>query len=508
MTGRRELEGGNYMAEPLLQMTGISKRFGGVQALDRVDFAVRPAGVYCLAGENGSGKSTLIKVASGNLKPDAGSIRVAERSYQSFSQREALRSGIAVIYQDLSLLPNLSVAENIALASSLSAGRWSFRQRDARQIAGDVLQQLGVSLDLDAPVEDITIAAKQLTAISRALASDARVLFMDEPTTALTWREVQALFTVVRQLTAKGVAVVFVSHKLNEVLDISDHITVLRNGRVVADGPAREFDRIALTRAMTGHELSTGASPALIAPDAPPILEVEQLSADNRFANVSFSVRRGEILGMAGLLGSGAAEIADALFGISPVTEGTIRVNGAPKHIGAPADALKAGIGYVPGDRLSQGLFLRLPIDMNIVASSVDMLPSRAGLVSRRAVRNHAQRLVDELQIKTNSVSVPVSTLSGGNQQRVVLAKWFERQPAVLILNGPTVGVDIGSKEEIHRLLRSVSSENTSIIVLSDDIPELVALCHRVLIMRQGRLVAEVVPPELTEQSILQEMLA
>lgn len=500
------------MAEPnppLLRMTGISKRFGGVHALDEVDFTVRGGSVHCLAGENGSGKSTLIKIASGSLRPDSGTIGVGGHTYpHGLSRRDAIKGGVQVIYQDLSLFPNLTVAENIALAAHAGTGRWLFDQQEARQLAARTLKQLHVSLDLGAFVGDLPIAAKQLTAIARALAQEARIIFMDEPTTALTWREVEALFAVVRQLTAKGVAIVFVSHKLNEVLDISERITVLRNGRLVADGPARDFDRAALSRAMTGHELAAAERPALVNEQEPIQLEVEGLAAPNRFADVSFSVRRGEILGLAGLLGSGAGEVAEALFGMVPADAGEIRVAGQRRHIRQPTDAIRAGIGYVPGDRLSQGLFLRLPIDANIAAASVDLVGNRLGLLPPSVVRARARRMVGDLQIKAISVGAPVSSLSGGNQQRVVLAKWLQRAPSVLILNGPTVGVDVGSKEEIHRLLRHLSGSGTAIIVLSDDIPELVALCNRVLVMRKGRLVAEVAGSHVSEEAILREMLA
>lgn len=491
------------------QMTGISKQFGGVQALDGVDFAVRPGTVHCLAGENGSGKSTLIKIASGALRPDGGTISVAGRTYaHGLSPREAIKSGVEVIYQDLSLLPNLTVAENIALAVHVGAGRWFFSQREARRIAARVLDQLRVSLALDALVGDLTIAAKQLTAIARALARDARLIFMDEPTTALTWREVEALFVIVRQLTAKGVAVVFVSHKLNEVLDISDQITVLRNGHLVANGPAREFDRAALSRAMTGREEAAVSPPTTGAEQAPVSLEVRGLTAPGRFTDVSFAVRQDEIVGLAGLLGSGANELVEALFGIAPADGGVISVAGQRLHIRRPTDAILAGIGYVPGDRLSQGLFLNLPIDTNIAAASVDLVGNRMGLLIPGEIKANAQKMVRELQIKASSVSAPVSSLSGGNQQRVVLAKWLQRSPSVLILNGPSVGVDIGSKEEIHRLLRQLNHEGTAIIVLSDDISELVALCNRVLVMSKGRLVTEIVGPDVSEKTILQEMLA
>lgn len=490
-----------------LRLKGISKRFGGVQALRDVDFVVQHGAVHCLIGENGSGKSTLIKIATGVFAPDAGLIEVAGHMHDALTPLQAIRYGIEVIHQDLSLFPNLSVGENIAIAPYLAQGRPLFRHRDARDIAAGVLQKIGIALDLDAAVEDLSVADKQLTAICRALAQDARIIFMDEPTAALTWREVEALFAVVRQLAARGVAVVFISHKLDEVLTIADHITVLRNGAVVADGPARDFDRSALTRAMTGREIVDRRGEWTVPPDAPTVLEVKRLSAAGAFDEVSFAVRKGEIVGLAGLLGSGTGEVVEALFGIVPTTGGEIIVGGRARRIRLPTEAIAAGVGYVPNDRLTQGLFLRHPIGWNIVAAHVDAVTSW-GFLRPGAIEANAQHMMNELHIVAPSPSTAVGHLSGGNQQRVVLAKWLWTHPALLLLNGPTVGVDVGSKEEIHRLLRSLSERGTAAVVASDDVPELVSICHRVLVMRRGRIVTELSGAQVTEDAILRELHA
>jgi len=400
------------------------------------------------------------------------------------------------------------VAENIGIASQLAEGHHLFSHRDARRIAAAVTHRIGIALDLDAAVEDLPMADKQITAICRALTKDVRIVFMDEPTAALTWREVEALFGVVKQLTAQGVAVVFVSHKLDEVLTIADHITVLRNGAIVADGPAREYDRTALIRAMTGREVLDRRGVWAVPADAPTVLEVKGLTAPGIFDDISFAVRKGEIVGLAGLLGSGTAEVVEALFGIVRTSAGETVVAGRHREIRLPTDAIAAGIGYVPADRLTQGLFLRQPISWNIIAASVDAVSNRWGFLRWRAIDVNAQRMMTDLHIMAPSPATVVAHLSGGNQQRVVLAKWLQTRLSVLLLNGPTVGVDVGSKEEIHHLLRSLSEHGTTIVVTSDDIPELVAICDRVLVLRRGRIVAEISGSQLTEETILRELQA
>ena len=493
--------------EPLLVARGITKHFGGVAALDDVTLEVRPGEVHCLAGENGSGKSTLIKVISGVETPDAGVITLDGQTYSRFTPRQAISLGVEVIFQDFSLFPNLTVAENIAMATYVAGGQRTVSSRAMRRVAADVVSRAGVRLDLDARVEDLSVADRQLTAICRALARDARIIFMDEPTTALTWREVQALFRVVESLKESGVALVFVSHKLEEVLRVSDRITVLRNGAVVVTGDVAKFDRAAIVEAMTGRAIME-MSPEDSLREETPLLEVEHLSRRGSFEDVSFTVHSGEVLGVTGLLGSGRTEIAEALFGIRPADDGTVRVDGRAVRLRSVRDAIAAGIGYVPGDRLTQGVFLDQSIARNIIAGSVDRLVSRLNLLRR----NHAQRTVEtaaaELRIRMSSSDAPVRSLSGGNQQRVVLAKWLVRDPHVLILNSPTVGVDIGSKHDILAMLRAKGRDGMGIIVISDDVPELVAVCHRVLVVRLGRVTDELVGDRLTEEAILRELVA
>jgi len=494
--------------EPLLVASGISKHFGGVAALADVSLEVRGGEVHCVVGENGSGKSTLIKVISGVISPDAGAITVGDQSFTHLTPRQAISLGIEVIFQDFSVFPNLTVAENIAMATYIAEGRRTVVPQALRNIAAEALSEIGVRLDLEARAEDLSVADKQLTAICRALAQDARVIFMDEPTTALTWREVDALFHVVESLKERGVALVFVSHKIEEVLRISQRITVLRNGVVTVTGDVADFDRAAIVRAMTGRSIADSSPSPSVHEDVPPLLEVQGLCLKGYFKDISFSVRPGEILGVTGLLGSGRTEIAEALFGVTPPDQGGVSVEGKSVPLRSIRDAMAAGIGYVPGDRLTQGVFLDQSIARNIIAGSIQRLVGRLNLLRRSAADETVTSSAAELRIKMPSPEAPVSSLSGGNQQRVVLAKWLARNPHVLILNSPTVGVDVGSKHEILEMLRAKSREGMGIIVISDDVPELVAVCHRVLVVRQGRITDELVGDRLTEEVILKELAA
>jgi simple sugar transport system ATP-binding protein len=492
----------------ILSVDAIEKRFAGVRALDGVSLSLHPGKVHCLAGENGSGKSTLIKTISGVEVPDAGTITLDGHSYQALTPRIGIQGGIQVIYQDLSLFSNLSIAENIAIAPIIAKRRRRFSPSEARAIAEEVAARINVELPFSALAGDVSIAQRQLTAICRALAQDARVLIMDEPTTALTRREVDSLFATVKLLRSQGVAVVFVSHKFEEILGISDEITVIRNGRVVAGGPASEFDHASLSEAMTGHRVNAleRREPAEAAP--PVALTAERIGVAGSLADVSLTLHHGEILGITGLLGSGREAVAEALFGVHPITSGRISIDGKPCDIRKVSDATDLGIAYVPGDRLSEGLFLNHSIAQNVVAASTARIPLTFGLVLQRSVTAIARRMVAAFGIKTPSASVPVRTLSGGNQQRVVLAKWFVEKPRILILNGPTVGVDIGSKREIMSLLRDLSAEGTAIIVISDDVPELAEISDRIIVMRNGAIAAELDGPEISEARIIDELAA
>ncbi|WP_409483321.1 sugar ABC transporter ATP-binding protein [Arsenicicoccus dermatophilus] len=494
-------------AVPLVSAREVTKSFGGVQALRGASIDFYPGEVHCLAGENGCGKSTLMKVISGAHAPTSGQIVVEGRTYDHLTPRTAYGLGLEVIYQDFSLLPNLSAAENIALPGHLVAGRRLIRRKEVMATAEAAVARLGVDLDLRTPVGELTVAERQLTAVARALAHSARFIAMDEPTTALTWREVDALFDAVRTLRADGVALAFISHKMQEVFAISDRVSVMRNGEVVSTGRPAELTHASLAERMTGRSSTETERTTPVEVTGPPALEVRGLTHEPLFADISFTVRQGEIVGLSGLLGSGRTEIAEAVAGIDPAPTGEVLVHGTPVQVRSMPDAVRAGIGYVPEDRLTQGLFLDQPIADNLVAAHLDR-GSRRGLLERGALRQMVADSVRDLRIKVGSVDDPVRSLSGGNAQRVLLAKWLLGEPKVLILNGPTVGVDVGSKFDILSVLRVQSLKGLGVVVISDDVPELVSTCHRVLVVRSGRIVGELAGEALSEPAIVKAISA
>lgn len=472
--------------DPLIVMRGVTKTYAGIRALDDVGFAIRPGEAVSLAGENGSGKSTLIKILAGAEEPDRAEIVVGGEPYDRLTPRQSAAAGIMVIFQDFSLFPNLTVAENIGFSSELHAGRRLVGRARVRALARRTLERVGVDMPLDARVETLSVAHKQLVAICRALASEARLIIMDEPTTALTEREVRVLLGIIRRLKADGVAVLFVSHKLAEVLDVCEHVVVLRNGRKVAEGPAAEFDAASLTRHMTGRDVAETPPPPLD-PAAPLLLEVRGLSKAGVFEDIGFDLHAGEVLGVSGLLGSGRTALAKALFGLVAPDAGSVRLDGRPVPLGDPLGAAAAGIGYVPEDRLTEGLFLTQSILRNVAIGRLDA-HARGPLLDLAGLWAEAADWLKRLAVKAPDTALPVRSLSGGNQQRVVLARWLARGPRILVLNGPTVGVDVGSKAEIHGIIRDLAARGLGVLVISDDLPELLGACHRILVMREGRI--------------------
>lgn len=479
------------MSEPLVALSGVSRIYAGITALSGVDFSIASGEAVCLAGENGSGKSTLIKLLAGVERPDHGTISFGGKVQGPLSPRISGAAGIKVIFQDFSLFPNLSVAENIAFSAELGAGKRLVRRSRMRALARSTLGRIGVDIPLDATVESLPVALKQLVAIARALATEARLIIMDEPTTALTEREVRGLLTIIRRLKADGVAVLFVSHKLAEVLEVCERVVVLRNGEKVAEGPAGGFDAASLTRHMTGRDVADDP-PAPLPAHAPVLMEVRGLGKAGAFEAVDFALRAGEVLGISGLLGSGRTALAKALFGLVVPDTGAITLDGRGVPRGDPAAAAEAGIGYVPEDRLTEGLFLTQSTVQNIAIGRLGAHSGPGGILRRSALLAEARDWLARLKIRAPDPDSPVRSLSGGNQQRVVLARWLARSPRVLVLNGPTVGVDVGSKAEIHRIIAHLAAEGLGVIVISDDLPELLTTCHRILVMKGGRMVEEI----------------
>lgn len=496
------------MAEEILRVEHINKRFGGVVALDDVSLTIQKGETCCLVGENGSGKSTLIKIISGIYTPDEGDIHINGHHYKKLTPIESIHEGIQVIYQDFSLFPNLTVAENIAINEQLARGKKLVNWHEYHRIAEEGLAKIKISLPLDAAVETLSTADRQLIAIVKALLADARIIIMDEPTTTLTQKEVASLFKLINDLKSQGISTLFVSHKLNEVTEIADRTVIFRNGKKVMDQDAKGLEVKTMEYHMTGREIDTSAiSFSQVEETSTPLLRVENLNLSHGFFDISFELKSKEVLGITGLLGSGRTELALSLFGEIPADSGKIFVDGKEVEIKSITDSVKHGIGYVPDDRIREGLFLEHSIQDNIIVRVIDQLVSKFGLLNQRAKTEEAQRWIQQLDVKTPSGELPAKSLSGGNQQRLVLAKWLASNPRILILNGPTVGVDVGSKAEIHELIRSLAREGIGILLISDDIPELIQTCHRILLMRAGRIVEEFKREDTSEGQLSTELV-
>ena len=496
------------MANEFLRLTGISKSFAGVQALRNVDLALERGRIHCLVGENGSGKSTLIKIIAGVYERSRGSIVINGREFERLHPIDAIRAGIQVIYQDFSLFPNLTVAENIALNKELADGRRLVNWRHVHNIAAEALAQIEVNIPLEVTVGEVSVANKQLIAIAKALRQRAQLIIMDEPTSALTEREIRVLFTVIRKLQERqGIAFLFVSHKLNEVLEISETTIVIRNGKIVSVGQRSEYDGARLIYEMTGHAITEKVYDFEPDLSQPPLIKVEGLNAATLLKDLNFELRAGEIVGVTGLLGSGRTELALALYGMLPIESGSIYIDNKPIVIRSNRDAIAHGIGYVPEDRLTEGLFLEQSVARNMVVRTIDGLRGALGLTAPKKINAQVNQWVEAIRIKTSDPELPVNTLSGGNQQRVVLAKWLASKPKVLILNGPTVGVDVGSKDELHMLMKELAGEGMGLLVISDDIPELLQTCNRILLMRDGRIVEKTKSKDTNEAELSSKLI-
>ena len=489
------------MSDYIIKATNIRKYFGGVKALDGVSLEIKKGEIHCLAGENGCGKSTIINIISGFYTPDEGIIEIDGQQYDHMTPQLAIASGIQVIYQDLSLFPNLTVRENLALNMEVAAGRKFVNKKRMNRIAEAAVAKLGLDIDLDETVENLTFGMRQMIAISRALLNDAKLIIMDEPTTALTKREVKTLFKLIKQLQGQGIAVLFVSHKLDEVFEIAERFTIFRNGKNVATGNTKDLNQDKFTFYMTGREIVSTRF-EYTAENAPVVLEVKNLSLANGFKDVSFELKKGEIVGITGLLGSGRTELAETLFGYHAAEAGDIIIEGKKVNIGSIKDGIANGIGYLPSDRVTEGLFLAQPISDNISIEKWSDYSSVLGAVNRRKVDDMTRQWAKELSIMLHDIHDDVGTLSGGNQQKCVLAKWLALDLKVLILNGPTVGVDIGAKFDIYELVKRLAKQGLTVIIISDDLPEVLTNCNRVMVMQSGRLAATLSTQGLEESRL------
>lgn len=488
------------MTASVLALESVSKRFGQTAALSEVQLDLRPGEIHALVGENGAGKSTLIKIMTGIHQPDAGTIRLDGNEVTIPNASAAQRLGVAAIYQEPLIFPDLNVAENIFIGHRDQARvvRWRKLYREAEAI----LARLDVSLDPRMPASGLTVATQQAVEIAKAISLDVRVLIMDEPTASLSAHEADRLFRQVRQLRDSGVSVLFVSHRLDEVFELADRITVFRDGRHISTRPREEVTEASLIREMVGRDMSDLFAREEHEPGEV-VLEVDRLGRTGRFSDVSFQVRKGEVLGLAGLVGAGRTDVALALFGIAPADAGTIELHGRPVTLRNPRQAMDHGIAYVSEDRRNLGLSMPQSMMANMTLPKLRAYRSRFGLMDTRAERATAETYRDQLDIKAASLAQPVGVLSGGNQQKTMLAKWLNTEPELLILDEPTRGIDVRTKADVHRLVDELARAGIAIVLISSDLPEVLAMSDRVLVMREGLQMDELSGEEATEERVM-----
>lgn len=467
----------------------ICKSFLGVKALKNINISIERSKVLCLAGENGSGKSTLVKTLSGVYVPDSGSITLNDKVYTHLTSKIAINEGIQVIYQDLSLFQHMTVAENIAINKFIKNNRKIVNWKEVYEIANKQLEYVGVNIDLNSTIQEISIANRQIVAICRALALEAKVLFMDEPTTALTKNEVERLLSIVMELKNRGLAIVFISHKLDEVFQIADKITIFRDGSKVGDFKSNELNESKLAYYMTGRDV---LYPKYIrkSEDNTPLLEIKNLTKNGNYKNISFSCRKGDIIGMIGLLGSGRTELAMSLFGLNPIDSGEIYIEGKKVIINSPIDAKNYGIGLLPEDRMTEGLFLNKSVKENISSTILDLISNKIGFINTKKETDEVNKNIKLFNIKTSSMNTIIKTLSGGNQQKAIISKWISILPKIFIMDTPTVGIDIGSKSDIYEIIQSFARDGMGVIFISDEIEELIHNCNKIIVVSKGEIVS------------------
>jgi rhamnose transport system ATP-binding protein len=488
----------------LLSLRGIDKHYFGVHALRGVDFDVREGEVHALVGENGAGKSTLIKIIAGAEQPDVGEIVVGGEQVTIHSTQDAFRLGVATVYQEPQIFPDLSVTENVFLGRELRDRFGNVERGDQRRRVRELLSSLHLDPGLAGRrMGDLSLAEQQLVLICKALAQEARLIIYDEPSAILTQREADTLFGVIRRLQERGVATIYISHRLEEVFEIADRVTIMKDGQVVATQPRSELTVGQVVELMAGRKLHAGVAREAHEQEQV-VLSVRGLSRPGHFEDVSFDVHRGEIVGFFGLIGSGATDIALALFGIEPEEQGTVELNGSRVSIGKPSEAVEHGIALLPKDRKTQGLFLPLTVADNIAAGNYPLLSRLRTLILRTQERNLAKRLMKALAVKAPGATTKVGNLSGGNQQKVLLARQLVGRPKVVILDEPTRGVDVQAKEEIHRLIFELADGGTAVIVISSELPEAVRLADRLIVVRSGRIHSEYARGEAETAAILQ----
>lgn len=492
-------------AAPILVMRGITKRFPGVMALINVDFDIRAGEVHALVGENGAGKSTLMKILGGAYEADGGEILLDGRPLALRSPRDAIAVGINVVYQELMLAPHLSAAENIFLGQRTIRRGPVISWKAMHDRAREIMEVLGVELDVNTPVRDLSVAQQQLVEIARALQRKSRILVLDEPSAVLGQNNMETLFGAIRRLQQQQVAVVYISHRLEEVFQVAERVTVLKDGSLVGTRSIAELDRDKLVSMMIGRQLSSVFPTRLHAPGEP-VLRLEGLGRHGKFEDVSFEIRAGEIVGVAGLVGSGRTDVARAIFGADRPDSGAVMLYGERVRLRSPKEGLKRGVGLLPEDRKRQGLLLNRPVRENMTISSLREYASW-GVLNVRSEESAVARLVSALNIRTPGLRQLVRNLSGGNQQKVVLARWLAAKCRLLVIDEPTRGVDVGAKLEIYRLMNELADGGTAILMISSEIPEVLGMSDRIIVMRNGRVVDTFTRAEATEEAVMQAAL-
>ena len=489
-------------ATPVLRIVGIEKTFGLSKALSNVSFDIASGRVHALVGENGAGKSTLVKIITGILEPDAGELLLAGKQVRFRTPIEARRAGVVAVYQDPKLFPHLDIAENIAMGNAPLTAFGAVDRRAMRERARAALARLGVDIDPRALIASLSIAEVQFVEIARALTADLRLLILDEPTSALTPAESEKLFAIVRALRDEGAAVLLITHRLEELEGVADDITVLRDGAHVATSPASAVDRRAIVQMMVGRPLETLFAKRMARPPGQEVLRVEGLALAGVFDDVSFAIRSGEIVCMAGLVGAGRSEIAQACFGMTPPSAGRVFLNGREVVPRSPKQMLNLGLAYLPEDRDGQGLIMAETILSNVTLPILDRL-SRWSVVDRHAQRDVAAEAIETYDVRATGIDQEVSLLSGGNRQKVAFAKWLGTNPKALILDEPTHGIDVGSKAQVHRIIARLADSGLAVLVISSDLPEVLAIADRILVVAEGRIVADLEARQATQEMVM-----
>ncbi len=486
------------MQDNILEMKGITKLYPGVVALENVNFTLKKGEVHALIGENGAGKSTLIKILAGAVKRDGGSIVFDGQEYKNYSPHEAMKMGISVIYQEFNLVPLMSIEENMFFGKEIKKGIFSNKTEMVKR-SKEIFEQLNMDVDPATPVKDLSVAYQQLTEIAKAILNEAKIIVMDEPSATLTNRELKALFELIRRLKAEGTAIIYISHRLEEIFEIADTVTVFRDGQYIDTKPIGEMDKEMLIRMMVGREL-TGTYPCNRTVYDDVVMEVKDLYNEH-VKGASFSLRKGEILGITGLVGAGRTELVRMIFGADNYL-GDIYIKGEKAKIKSPTDAIRYGISLLPEDRKAQGLLLNMGIDFNLSMIILKSL-TKNGFISSEEEKKVVEEYIKMISIKTPSGKQLVRNLSGGNQQKVVLAKWMATKSDIIIIDEPTRGIDVGAKAEIYELMDRLAMQGKSIIMISSELPELIGMSDRAIVMHEGEIVGEVSREELNQERLL-----